>query len=239
MSSAGERRKLWALRAASLAPLAAGIAAWFAVPEFREVCTRGFALLRAADVEGLRALGRELGAAAALFTTLLMIVQAIAAPLPAVVVTAANSLLFGPFAGACLSIASATLAALLCFALARAWGEPIVARLVAPARLARANAFVDEHGALAVLAARLFPFVPFDPISYVAGLSRMRATTFAWTTLVGQIPAGLAYSYLAQRIDRPRQLALLGGLTLLGLTVAGWLARRVLLATRERAARAK
>src|SRR5687768_14537839 len=160
----GLRRRLLLLRIASAAPLVAGLVAWFAAPSFRRIVLQGFHLLREGDVEGLRALGAEHGASAALVTSLLMVVQALAAPIPAVVVTAANSLLFGPLAGGALSIASATLAALLCFALARAWGEPIVARFVAPERRRRADEFLERHGALSVLVARLVPFVPFDPI---------------------------------------------------------------------------
>ncbi len=217
------RRRLLALRVVSLAPLVVGLAAWWLVPAFRAAFAEAFAALRAGDIEGLRSVGAELGGWAALMTIVLMIVQALAAPLPAVVVTVANSLLFGPFLGGCLSIASATLAAVLCFALARAWGEPLVARLVPRAKLARANAFLERHGALAVLGARLIPFVPFDPISYVAGLTRMRWWTFVWATLVGQIPAGMAYSYLAQELDRPLHVGIAASATFVGLCLLAWL----------------
>ncbi len=220
------RRRLLVLRLASVAPLVAGAAAWFWAPSFRDVMRRGFERLAAGDVEGLRVLGDELGAAAALFTSALMVVQAIAAPIPAVTVTAANSWLFGPFVGGCLSIASATVAALVCFALARAWGEPIVARLARREHREMAQRFLERHGAASVLAARLVPFVPFDPISFAAGLSPMRAWTFTWATFVGQIPAGMAYSYLAQEAGVTLEFASLAAATLLGLSLIAWSFRR-------------
>ena len=237
VASGSNRRRLAWWRAASLAPLAAGALAWFASAGFRDVLGRGATLLAHGDVEGLRALGDELGPAAALVTTLLMIVQALAAPIPAVVVTATNSLLFGPFVGGTLSIASATLAALLCFALARSFGEPFVARVVPAQRRARYESFLAEHGAATILAARLFPFVPFDPISYLAGLSRMRPWSFVWATFAGQIPAGYAYSYLARDAaassGRPLHVAMQIALGLAALTVLGWSARKLLLRRRE------
>ncbi len=194
------------LRVAMLLPFIAFAGAYALDDRFRALMNEGVALLLAEDVAGLRAWGERLGAGAAIATTLLMIVQALAAPIPAIFVTFTNSLLFGPFVGAIHSITSATLAAWLCFILARLYGEPLVARLVSAKARARTDDFLAEHGAAAVLAARLLPFVPFDPISFLAGLSRMRSRTFVWATWLGQIPAGFAYSYLGQEISSPARL---------------------------------
>jgi uncharacterized membrane protein YdjX (TVP38/TMEM64 family) len=221
-SERSTRRRVVALRLASLAPLALLLALWLANREFRDTLRTGVELLAARDKAGLRAWGESLGWSAPLYTTALMIVQAIAAPLPAFLVTATNSLLFGWLLGAALSIASATLAALLCFALARAFGEPLVSRLMSQRARERADLFLRRHGASAILAARLVPLVPFDPISYLAGLSRVRPWTFTWATFVGQVPAGVGYSYLAQHIDAPRRFAVLAALVLAGLAILGW-----------------
>jgi len=75
----------------------------------------------------------------------------------------------------------------------------------------------------------LLPFVPFDPISYVAGLVRMRFWPFFLATTVGQIPAGFAYSYLGQELDSPVRFALGGMAAFFVLGVVGWSARRVML----------
>lgn len=222
------RRVVAGMRVLLLAPLALAALAWLALPNFRATLNEGVRLLASGDLEGLRAWGGELGPWAAAFTTLLMVVQALAAPIPAVLVTWTNSWLFGWFAGGWLSIAAATLAALVCFALARAFGATLAARMLAPAALEKSERFVLRHGAAAVLVSRLLPFVPFDPISYVAGLTGMRAWTFAWTTFVGQIPAGLAYSYLGQAIARPARFVLLAALILLALCVLGWSVSRAL-----------
>jgi uncharacterized membrane protein YdjX (TVP38/TMEM64 family) len=217
-SSPGPRRL--ALRILATAPLALLTVLAVASPTLRVAMSHGWRALRAGDLEALRTVGVECGGAAALFTTLLMIAQALAAPVPAIAVTATNSLLFGPFVGGLLSIASATLAALLCYALARAFGEPIVAHFVSAQKLERLHRFTAAHGASSVLAARLLPFVPFDPISYLAGLARMPVWSFLWATFLGQVPAGFAYSYAAQTLGDPTRMvwaavlcaALLGGL---------------------------
>ena len=74
--------------------------------------------------------GREVWSVGALASLFLMIVQAMVAPIPAVLITGANGLLFGPLLGGLLSIVSATLAAAVCFLLARSFGAPFVSRLV-------------------------------------------------------------------------------------------------------------
>lgn len=217
---------MWIARGIGLAPLAALAIAWLVSPALRATLGEGVARLVAGDLDGLRAWGTELGPRAAAFTALLMLVQALAAPIPAVLITWTNAWLFGPFVGAWLSIGSATAAALVCFALARGFGAPWVARFVPAARRERAERFLAEHGAAAVLVARLLPFVPFDPVSFVAGLSSLRASTFAWATFVGQLPAGFAYSYLGAELTSPARFVLFGACTFAALAVVGLAAAR-------------
>lgn len=224
-------RWLLALRILALAPLVLAIGAYLLMPTVRASLDEGLGLLWARDVEGLRAWGGQLGWWAPLATGVLMLVQAIAAPIPAFVVTATNSFLLGPFWGGLYSIATATVAAIICYELARWIGEPLVARLVSGHGLDKARRFLDRHGAHAILVARLVPVVPFDPISFLAGLLSVRLWTFTWATFIGQLPAGLAYSYLAQQVDRPATLlpaalGTFGALLLLGFLVTRWLSGR-------------
>lgn len=224
-----------ALRIGSLACVALALAAYGLHPGLRATLNEGIGLLASGNLEGLRTWGASLGGWAPLATSGLMVVQAIAAPIPAVFVTWTNSWLFGPFWGGVLSILSANLAALLCFLLARAWGEPLVARFVSARRLEQSEAFLERHGVAAVLVSRLVPFVPFDPISYAAGLARMRAWPFFWATLLGQIPAGMTYSYLGQEITRPARLILFGACAFAALVVLGVSVRKALLSDPETA----
>ncbi len=157
-----------------------------------------------------------------------MVAQALVAPIPAVLVTWTNSLLFGWFAGGCLSIFSATIAASICYWIGRLVGEPLATRLVSTERLAKWKELTDRHGPSTVLVARLLPFVPFDPISYIAGIVNMRFLPFFVMTLIGQIPAGFAYSYLGVQVTEPKKLVVTGICTVIGLLAIGMMARNVL-----------
>lgn len=224
-------KRLVALRVIAFLPLAIGVLAYAVVPGFRAEMNDGVRLLWEQDRDGLREWGSRLGPLAAVATSILMVVQAIAAPIPAVLITWTNSLLYGWFLGGLLSITSATFAAWVCFMIAQTFGEPVVRRLISKSSIEKANRFIDEHGATAILVARLVPFVPFDPISYLAGLSKMRTWTFLWATFIGQIPAGFAYSYLIH-IENPQQLSWQLPLLLTGLVLFGWGSRYLLLRRR-------
>jgi uncharacterized membrane protein YdjX (TVP38/TMEM64 family) len=45
-----------------------------------------------------------------------------------------------------------------------------------------------------VLVTRLLPIVPFDTVSYGAGVAGLSFTRFLWVTGIGQLPATLIYS---------------------------------------------
>ena len=227
--SADAKEKLLWIRVASLSPVALLLVLFVSHEPFRVTMRRGTELVVSGDLEALREWGASLGAWAPLATSVLMLVQALAAPIPAVLITATNSLLFGPFVGGVLSIVSANIAASVCYLVGRIFGEPVITRLVPPASLERADRFLDRHGATAVLVARLVPIVPFDPISYFAGMARMPHWRFFWATLLGQIPAGMTYSYLAQEIHRPYRFVAWSIAALASLLLVGWVFRRVLL----------
>jgi len=228
-----KQASLLLLRLGTLLVFVAGLVAYCVFPTLRAQLSSGIILLLSGDLSGLRAWTAQFGLWAPLASLFLMIVQAIVAPIPAILITAVNSLLFGPFLGGLLSIVSATIAAAVCFLLARSLGEPFVSRLVSPSVLQRTNTFMTQHGTAAVLIARLIPIVPFDPISYAAGLTEMRLAAFCWATLVGQIPAGMTYSYVGQDIYRPGHLVVKGIGAFLGLLILGWAVRHVLVRRRH------
>ena len=159
------------------------------------------------------------------FSSLLMILQAVVSPLPAFVITIANGYVFGAFWGGVLALLSATLAAQLCYEAARALGRPPLERWMGAATLTWADSFFRRHGVGAVLVARLLPFVPFDPISYAAGLTSTTRLRFIGANLIGQIPATFIYSTLGSRYeDGKLPVEILVVLSAVGLAIlAAWI----------------
>lgn len=167
---------------------------FFAVPPFQDWCVSIFGLFK--DPQAMREYIAAYGPLAPIISALLMILQSVAAPLPAFLITFTNGLLFGVWWGAALSWGSAMLGAALCFFIARYFGRPVVVKLTSESALASSDRFFERYGKHAVLIARLVPIVSFDVISYGSGLTGMGFLGFWLATGIGQLPATILYSYL-------------------------------------------
>jgi len=202
--------------------LALGLAAALALlylfsPPFRAEVQRAFALLSRADIEQLKDYLLGFGAWAPLVSGSLMVLQSLFVPLPAMVITLANGLLFGTVWGALLSWSSAMMGAILCYYISRLFGRPVVERLVGGKSLDVTDRFFRRYGKHAVLIARLVPIISFDVVSYAAGLTTIGPWEFLLATGIGQMPATVVYSFLGQNMTRAARLGLwivLGVLTL-------------------------
>lgn len=195
--SAPRKRQL----AVSAALVVAAAALYAFIPGVRAWVSVAIDVLARGDVAYVRDYLLGFGVWAPAISALLMVLQSLAAPLPAFVVTFANGLLFGWAWGALLSWSSAMAGAALCFWIARSLGRPAVERLVGGSRaVGVSDLFFERYGDRAVLIARLLPFVSFDIISYGAGLTSMGFWRFFIATGIGQLPATLVYSYLGQNL---------------------------------------
>lgn len=79
-------------------------------------------------------------------------------------------------------------------------GREAVEKLTGKTVLRSMDAFFDRYGHQTVLICRLLPFVPFDPISYAAGLTSIRFRQFMFATGIGQLPATIVYSWVGSQL---------------------------------------
>lgn len=147
------------------------------------------------DIGRLQLWLRSFGPWAAVVSATLMIGQAVIAPLPANVITMTNGLVFGTFWGVVLSWSSSLAGASLCFFLARTFGKPLALRLAGGA-ISKAEKFFQKYGGRAVFLVRILPLVPFDAVSYAAGVVGVPFYKYLLATGVGTLPATILYSYI-------------------------------------------
>lgn len=178
------------------------------------------------DVESVKAYIRSFGVWAVAISFLMMILQSLAAPIPAFLITFANAAIWGWEKGAVLSWTSSMAGAALCFVIARYYGRSVVERFASKMALDHVEGFFEKYGKNTILVARLLPFVPFDPISYAAGLTPMKFGAFFLATGLGQLPATLIYSYAAARSADPGTWVN-GLLLLFGIAIAGYTLKRI------------
>jgi uncharacterized membrane protein YdjX (TVP38/TMEM64 family) len=199
-SARAEGRKVWWLRLILLLIVASVFGLlYLLVDGFRAETNRALGILGRGDVAGLRDYIVSFGLWAPVASSLLMVLQALAAPVPSFLITFANGLAFGVFWGWMLSLFGHVLAAAVCFGVSRALGRTPVEVLVGRTGLESADRWFERWGTYAVFAGRLVPGVAFDAISYAAGLTRMRFGGFMLATTLGILPQTFLYSYLGQR----------------------------------------
>lgn len=126
----------------------------------------------------------------------MMIIQAIAIPIPSELVLIAGGLAFGfPF-GWLVGALGSIVAAVLGFYISRKGGRSLAIKLVGEKGISFADNWFNRWGAWAVLLGRFAPFIPFDAISYSAGLTSMKLKNFMIPTIIGTLPRTLFYTSL-------------------------------------------
>ena len=220
-------RTLRIARWVTLAVLAVLIVVAVAVPSVRAALSHIFALLSSGDIEAVAEYLRGFGPLAAAVSFFLMILQSMAAPIPAFLITFANAAVFGWWQGAILSWSSAMAGAAICFYIARFLGREAVAHFVTHSALASIDKFFERYGAHAILICRLLPFMSFDYVSYAAGLTGMSFRKFFLATGVGQLPATLVYSYVGGMLTGSAQMVMTALLIVFALFVLVALVRQI------------
>ena len=175
-------------------------------------------ILQNVDIDLARGYILGFGIWAPVVSFLLMLLQSVAAPLPAFIITFANAGIFGWIKGAILSWSSAMAGAALCFYIARLLGRNTVEKLTSKAAIKRLDEFFEKYGKHTVLIARLIPFISFDIVSYAAGLTAMGFWEFFIATGVGQLPATIIYSYIGGMLTGTARTFVMGLLMLFALT---------------------
>lgn len=179
------------------------------------------------NLESLKQYILSFGIWAPIISFILMILQSVAAPLPAFLITFANAALFGWVKGALLSWTSAMAGAALCFYIARFLGRDTVEKLTSKFAIDSVDEFFNKYGKHTILIARLLPFISFDLVSYAAGLTSMSFVSFFIATGIGQIPATIIYSYVGDMLTGGAKLMMMGILTLSAISVLLYVLKKI------------
>ncbi len=59
---------------------------------------------------------------------------------------------------------------------------------------------MKKNGYLYLIALRVVPVLPFFLVNYLAGFTKVRLRTFAWTTLAGMLPGSIVYTFAGQQL---------------------------------------
>ena len=118
----------------------------------------------------------------------------------AALLTIAAGFLFGPIAGVVIVIVGANASAMIAYGIGRWFGTGTSSTTEIGERLARYTTRLRTRSFETTLILRLL-FVPFDLVSYAAGLSRIHPGAFLAGTAIGSIPGTLAFVLVGASIE--------------------------------------
>lgn len=221
------RMSRWIQRIVIIVLIGAAFGCYYLIPSVHVGMNKVFHMFATGDFHQVEAFVQSYGRYAMAISFLLMILQSVAAPLPAFLITFANASLFGWWQGAILSWTSAMAGAAVCFWIGRVLGRDAVIKLTSKAGLEQVDRFFDKHGAMSILIARLLPFISFDIVSYAAGLTSMSFWSFFIATGIGQLPATIVYSYVGGMLTGGSRKLVMGLMILFALSALVVLMKQV------------
>lgn len=138
---------------------------------------------------------------------LAMILQSIISPIPSELVLALAGasytqhygLELGIFYAFIFSFIGSIIGALFCHQIGFHL-EKFVEKRVTKAEMDIFKIWIEKYGLLAIIVTRLIPFIPFDAISYVAGIVKMDRKVFIIGSSIGLIPRIIFYLLLGAGI---------------------------------------
>lgn len=145
-------------------------------------------------------------------------------PVPSAPTALASGAAYGHTFGTIYIVIGALIGAMIAFSIARIAGKDLVTKVIGerkfPSWLGSQNSMT-----IAVLSARLIPFVSFDLASYGAGLTNLKPWRFALATLIGLLPASFLLAHFgselsSESLERSMVFVMItGGLLILPLVV--------------------
>lgn len=129
-----------------------------------------------------------------------MIVSSIISPIPNELILAFAGMTMSPISVAVFGALGSTVGGVLCFCVARLGGRPLAEKLVNKDTIASMDRWFQRWGSWAIILGRFVPFIPFDAISYLSGLTKVRIERFAFLTFLGSVPRCLFYACVGELI---------------------------------------
>ncbi|KUJ54078.1 hypothetical protein ADL25_06340 [Streptomyces sp. NRRL F-5122] len=140
-------------------------------------------------------------AAAAVFALAYGLITVAFVPRP--LLNLAAGALFGSELGTGTALVGTVLGAAIAFGLGRALGQDALRPLLRGRWLKAADGQLSRHAFRSMMAARLFPGLPFWGVNYCAAVSQMRWTPYLLATALGSIPNTAAYVVAGARASTP------------------------------------
>lgn len=113
-----------------------------------------------------------------------------------------SGIIFGPIKGFVLTMIGFFITGTIAFYLSRFLGKGFVEGLLGK-KFLKIDDNIEKNGFKILLLLRLPPILPFDPLSYACGLTKIKYNDFILASLLGVLPETICYSIIGRSITNP------------------------------------
>jgi uncharacterized membrane protein YdjX (TVP38/TMEM64 family) len=128
----------------------------------------------------------------------IVILEVVLAPIPALALYIAGGALFGAFLGGILTLIGNLIGAFIAFWLARRFGRKFVEKRVDENVRKKFDKFSQKYGVFSLFLLRVNPLTTSDLFSYLAGLTSMKKRQFLIGTGLGLTPMIFLHTYFGE-----------------------------------------
>ncbi|WP_455143461.1 TVP38/TMEM64 family protein [Candidatus Hodarchaeum mangrovi] len=127
-------------------------------------------------------------------------IQGIIVPIPSELVLLSSGLIWGMIGGSIIGIIGSMTAGITTYYIAMYGGRPIIEKFLGEENLLIVDKYLDRYGIWAIVFARAFPFMAFDPISYASGFLKIKLRDYLLATFFGSIIRCTFYAWLGSNL---------------------------------------
>lgn len=154
------------------------------------------------DVSSLVQYIRGYGKYALLCFIIIFSLKPILLVIPSAMMSVAAGVLFGPIKGFLINMLGFFISGTLAFILSRFLGKEFIDKILRGKAISL-NENMEKSGFKILFLLRLPPVLPYDPLSYACGLTKINYKAFISASLLGVVPETLCYSYIGENILDP------------------------------------
>ncbi|PIU22264.1 MAG: hypothetical protein COT14_02035 [Candidatus Diapherotrites archaeon CG08_land_8_20_14_0_20_30_16] len=141
------------------------------------------------DIDYLLNFIKGMGVFAPLAMILIQIVQVLLPPIPGQITFLVSGYIFGFWFGCLYTLIGVTIGSVLAFLIARVLGRPFVNKVFKKDSLEWFDSIAEKNGPYILFWIFVLPGFPDDTLCFIAGLTKMKLSTFLLVTVVGRIPS--------------------------------------------------
>jgi len=133
-----------------------------------------------------------------LIYVLIIIIETVLAPLPAIVIYSAGSIAFGPIMGGILTLFGNIIGASIGYIIAKRYGGFYFEKLIGEKKLSQFHRYSERYGGFVLFILRLNPITSSDIFNYIAGFIEISYKKFILATALGLMPTIFIISYFGE-----------------------------------------